>query len=133
MQQRNAKKEFKVQVSELLMTTPTILSHPDPLLANSLQDTTAGLGYITLCTTNKDPQHSMPNLHEFFLDLCNIALDLHDTTLGLQHPMKGNTSDLQTTSFVHTQLSFANCALRISQLVDSIGQTRILKKRNGEG
>ena len=120
MQQRNAKKEFKVQVSELLMTTPTILSHPDPLLANSLQD--------TLCTTNKDPQHSMPNLHEFFLDLCNIALDLHDTTLGLQHPMKGNTSDLQTTSFVHTQLSFANCAPRISQLVDSIGQTRILKK-----
>ena len=97
MQQRN---EFKVQVSELLMTTPTILSYPDPLLANSLQDTTAGLGDITLGTSTKDPQHSIPNLHKFSPDLCNIALDHHDITLGLQHPMIGNTSDLQTTTLV---------------------------------
>ena len=90
MQQRNAKKEFKVEVSELLMTTPTILSQPDPLPANSLQDTTAGLGDITLGTSTKDPQHSIPNL----------VLDPYYTTLGLQHPMKGNTSDLQTTTLV---------------------------------
>lgn len=98
MQQRNTEKEFKVQVSELLMTAP--LSYSDPLPPNSLQDITAGLQEITMGTTTSLDCQQQEDVHP---DQCNINSELHNTTSGLQHTTlkkQHNSSDLQNTTLV---------------------------------